>query len=92
VLAHFETQQGSARHSAREPNCLRGRESSTNKAELAENDSRDARCYSDEATKEMITRYAVVVWDCISIISFLGRACAPRGSFMTDHAKIVNDT
>src|ERR1041384_5046798 len=38
---------------------------------LFSENSRDARCYSDEATKEMITRYAVVVWDGISIISFL---------------------
>jgi hypothetical protein len=54
-------------------------------------DSRDARCYSDEATKEMITRYAVVVRDCISIISFLGRAYATRSSVMTERVRTVKD-
>ena len=47
------------------------------------------RCYSGEATKEMITRYAVFVGDSISIISFLRRAYATRGSVMTERTKTV---
>jgi len=37
----------------------------------------------------MITRYARIELVCISIISFLGRAYATRGSVMTERTKTV---
>jgi len=37
----------------------------------------------------MITRYAVLNWDSISIISFLRRAYAARGSVMTERVETV---
>ena len=37
----------------------------------------------------MITRYAVLNWDSISIISFLRRAYATRGSVMTERVGTV---